>query len=74
MLAYTGVVKENSISLEEIDLKKYNGKKVLVIIDGDNIVDSNNSVDISKYILPETSERAMNVESYMREMRDNDRI
>ena len=74
MSAYTGVIKENSISLDKIDLKKYDGKKVLVIIDSDNNINDNNGIDLTKFILHETSERAINVGLYMGEMRDNDRI
>ena len=74
MSAYTGVIKENTISLDKIDLRMYNGKRVLVIIDSDNTISGNDDVDLEKYILPETSERARDVEAYMKEMRNNDRI
>lgn len=74
MSAYTGIIRENGISLEKIDLKKYNGKKVLVIIDGDNNANDNVNVNLDEFILPETSERAKDVELYMKEIRNNDRI
>ena len=73
MSAYTGIIQENTISLEKVDLKKYNGKKVLVIIDNDKAI-SNGDVDLEKFILPEMSERAKDVESYIKELRANDRI
>ena len=73
MSAYTGIIQENTISLEKVDLKKYNGKKVLVIIDNDKAI-SNGDVDLEKFILPEMSERAKDVESYITELRANDRI
>ena len=74
MSAYTGVIKENSISLDKIDLKKYDGKKVLVIIDSDNNINDNKGIDLTQFILPETSDRAIDVELYMGEMRNNDSI
>lgn len=74
MSAYTGVIKENSISLGKIDLKKYDGKKVLVIIDSDNNINDNKGIDLTQFILPKTSDRAIDVELYMGEMRNNDRI
>ena len=72
MSAYTGIIRENTISLEKVDLKKYNGKKVLVIIDSDKAI-SNGDVDLEKFILPEMSERAKDVESYIKELRSNDK-
>ena len=73
MSAYTGIIQENTISLEKVDLKKYNGKKVLVIIDNDKAI-NNGDVDLEKFILPKMSERAKDVESYIKELRVNDRI
>ena len=44
MSAYTSIIRENTVSLEKVDLKKYNGKKVLVIIDSDKAI-SDGDVD-----------------------------
>ena len=72
MSTFTGKIKENKISLENVNLMEYEGKDVMVIIYNDK-KSLNNGIDLDKYVMP-TTDRAKNVDLYMSEMRDGDRV
>ncbi len=71
--AVKGIIKGNTVIIENEDLYKYDGSEVVVIFldhPGRNI--KKESVDWDSFVIP--SERGKNVDTYMRETRDNDRL
>lgn len=73
MLAVAGVIKGDSVVLENDNVRNYDGKNIiLTILDGGQSEKKKESVDWDSFVIP--SERGKNVEEYMREMRDNDRF
>ena len=73
LAAVKGVVRGNTIVVENEDLRPYDGAEVVVTLLDTSIQNKQKkAVDWDSFVIP--SERGKNVEEYMREMRDNDRL
>lgn len=73
LAAVKGVVRGNTIVIENEDLRPYDGTEVVVtLLDTPIQKKQKKAVDWDSFVIP--SERGKNVEEYMREMRDNDRL
>lgn len=71
LTAVRGVIRGNTVVVED-DMRKYDGAEVVVtVLDSPPRV-KRAAVDWDSFVLP--SERGKNVDEYMREMRENDRI
>lgn len=73
LAAVKGVVRGNTIVVENEDLRPYDGAEVVVTLLDTSIQNKQKkAVDWDSFVIP--SERGKNVEEYMREIRDNDRL
>ena len=73
LAAVKGVIRGNTVIIEDEDMREYDGTEVVVtLLDYPNKKKRKVPVDWDSFVLP--SERGKNVEEYMREMRDNDRL
>lgn len=73
LAAVKGIVRGNTIIIENEDLSPYDGAEVVVtLLDTPIQKKQKKAVDWDSFVIP--SERGKNVEEYMREMRDNDRL
>lgn len=73
MLSVAGVVKGDAVVLENDSVRNYDGKNIiLTILDGRYSERKKDTVDWDSFVIP--SERGKNVEGYMKEMRENDRL
>lgn len=72
LTAGKGILRGNTVIMED-DMREYDGADVVVtILDYPNRKDKKEPVDWDSFVIP--SERGKNVEEYMREMRENDRL
>ena len=69
MLAVNGYYNGNNIVLDE-KIEMANGQRLIVILDMPE--SKREKIDFDKYVTP--TERGKNVEEYMKEMRENDRV
>lgn len=73
LAAVKGVVHGNVVMIEDDDIRKYDGEEVVVTLLGYAAKKRDRQkIDWDSFVIP--SERGRNVEQYMREMRENDRI
>ena len=72
LAAVKGRVQGNSVLIDE-DIRAYDGTEVIVtLLNSPQKEVSKTPVDWDSFVIP--SERGKNVDEYMREMRDNDRL
>lgn len=75
LAAVKGIVQGNTVVIENEDIRDYDGSEVVVTL-LDYPVKSHtkkkSAIDCESFVMP--SERGKNVEEYMREMRDDDRV
>lgn len=75
LVAVKGIIRGNKVIIENEDMREYDGAEVVVtLLDYPNIVKKKKKapVDWDRYVIP--SERGKNVDEYMREIRENDRV
>ncbi len=73
LAAVRGIVRGNTVVIEDEDLRPYDGTEAIVtLLDSAIQKKQKKTVDWDSFAIP--SERGKNVEEYMREMRDNDRL
>lgn len=73
LAAVKGIVQGNTVVIKDDDIRKYDGAEVIVtVLDYSKKENKKASVDWDSFVLP--SERGKNVDGYMREMRENDRL
>jgi hypothetical protein len=73
LAAVKGVVQGNTVIIEDDDIREYDGAEVIVTLLNHPVRTAKKaSVDWDSFVIP--SERGKNVDEYMREMRENDRL
>ena len=73
LAAVKGIIHGNTVVIENEDMKKYDGAEVIVtLLDHPNAKKQKTPVDWDSFVKP--SERGKDVERYMKEMRENDRL
>lgn len=73
LAAVKGIIRGNKVVIEDEDLHEYDGTEVVVtLLDYPNRKKQKAPIDWDSFVIP--SERGNNVDEYMREMRENDRI
>ena len=73
LAAVRGIVRGNTVVIADDDIRKYDGvEAVVTLLDYPEKKVKKVSVDWDSFALP--SERGKNVDGYMREMRENDRL
>jgi hypothetical protein len=73
LAAVKGIVQGNTVVVKDDDIREYDGAEVIVtLLDTPVRTGKKASVDWDSFVIP--SERGKNVDAYMREMRENDRI
>lgn len=73
LAAVKGIVRGNTVIVENEDLCEYDGSEVVVtFLDKPDRKRKKESVDWDSFVIP--SERGKNVDAYMREMREDDRL
>lgn len=73
LAAVKGIVQGNTVVIEDEDIRAYDGTEVIVTLL--NYPQKNvrkEPVDWDSFVIP--SERGQNVDGYMKEMRENDRL
>ena len=71
LAAVKGIVKGNTVLIEDDDIRKFDGSEVVVtVLNYPNKKTSKKIVDWDSFVVP--SERGKNVDGYMREMREDD--
>ncbi len=73
MLAVKGTIQGNTVVIEEEDIKKYDGKDVIVTI-LDYPYKQEKKVDLKKYMGRGEKLFHSDAQEYIREMRDYDRL
>ncbi len=74
MLAFRGTIQGNTVIVEEEDIKKYEGKDVIITILDYPYRQQGKKIDLSKYMGRGEKMFQSDAQEYIREMRDNDRI
>ena len=73
LAAVKGVVQGNTIVVKDDDIREYDGAEVVVtLLDYPLTKDKKMSVDWDSFSMP--SECGKDVDAYMKEMRENDRL
>ncbi len=73
LAAVKGVVQGNTVIIEDDDIREYDGAEVIVTLLNYPLKKVKKAtVDWDSFVIP--SERGQNVDEYMREMRENDRL
>ena len=73
LAAIKGVVQGNTVIIEDDDIREYDGAEVIVTLLNHPLKkEKKATVDWDSFVIP--SERGQNVDEYMREMRENDRL
>lgn len=73
LAAMKGVVQGNTVIIEDDDIREYDGAEVVVtVLNYPQKEIKKAFVDWDSFVIP--SERGKNVDEYMREMRENDRL
>lgn len=73
LAAVKGVVQGNTVVIKDDDIREYDGAEVVVtLLDYPLMKDKKMSVDWDSFVMP--SERGKDVDAYMKEMRENDRL
>ena len=71
LAAVKGTIRGNTVIIED-DLHEYDGAEVVVTLLDYPQKKKKDPIDWDRYVLP--SERGKNVDEYMKEMRENDRL
>lgn len=72
MLTLKGIIRGDKVILEDDNIQKYDGKKVVItILDAPSSQRKKEQINLDQFVKP--SERGKNVEAYMEEMRGNGR-
>lgn len=74
MLAVKGIIQGNTVVIEDEDIKKYDGKDVIVTILDFPYREQTQKVDLKKYMGRGEKLFQSDAQEYIREMRDNDRL
>lgn len=73
LAAVKGIVQGNTVVIKEDDITDYDGAEVVVtLLNYPQKKSQKVSVDWDSFVIP--SERGRNVDEYMREMREDDRL
>jgi hypothetical protein len=73
LAAVKGIVQGNTVIVKDDDIREYDGAEVVVTLLNRPIRTVKKApVDWDSFVVP--SERGKNVDEYMREMRENDRV
>lgn len=73
LAAVKGRVQGNTVLIEDEDIRAYDGTEVIVtLLNYPKKKEEKEVVDWDSFAVP--SERGQNVDEYMKEMRDNDRL
>lgn len=72
LAAVKGIVKGNTVIVENDNIQEYDGMEVIVTMLDQPNKRTKTPIDWDSFVMP--SARAKNVDEYMKEMRDNDRI
>lgn len=73
LAAVKGIVQGNTVIIADDDIREYDGAEVVVtLLDYPQMKSKKDPVDWDSFVVP--SERGKNVDEYMREMRENDRL
>lgn len=73
LAAVKGIVQGNTVIIEDDDIREYDGAEVVVtLLNYPQTKAKKVPVDWDSFIIP--SERGKNVDEYMREMREDDRL
>lgn len=73
LAAVKGIVQGNKVIIEDDDIRDYDGAEVVVtLLNYPKKKNNKESVDWDSFVIP--SERGNNVDKYMKEMRENDRL
>lgn len=73
LAAVKGIVQGNTVIIEDEDIREYDGTEVIVtLLNYPQTKEKKAPVDWDSFVIP--SERGKNVDEYMREMRENDRL
>ncbi|MDE7266648.1 MAG: hypothetical protein K2N89_04195 [Lachnospiraceae bacterium] len=73
LAAVKGIVQGNTVVIKDDDIREYDGAEVVVtLLNYPQKKSTKAFVDWDSFAIP--SERGKNVDEYMREMRENDRV
>lgn len=73
LAAVKGIVQGNTVIIEDDAIRNYDGAEVVVtVLNYPQRKEKKASIDWDSFVVP--SERGKNVDEYMREMRENDRL
>ena len=73
LAAVKGIVQGNTVLIEDDDIREYDGAEVIVtLLSQPKGKEKKAFVDWDSFVIP--SERGKNVDEYMKEMRENDRL
>ena len=73
LAAVKGVIQGNIVVIKDEDMREYDGAEVVVtLLNYPNRKKRKAPIDWDSFVMP--SERGKNVDEYMREMRDDDRL
>lgn len=72
LTAVKGIVKGNTVIIENDNIQEYDGMEVIVTMLDQPNKKTKMHINWDNFIMP--SERGKNVDAYMEEMRNNDRI
>lgn len=73
LAAVKGIVQGNTVVIEDDDIREYDGAEVVVtVLNYPQKKATKAPVDWDSFAIP--SERGKNVDEYMKEMRENDRL
>lgn len=73
LAAVKGIVQGNTVVIKDDDIREYDGAEVVVtVLNYPRRENRKAPVDWDSFVIP--SERGKNVDEYMKEMRENDRL
>lgn len=73
LAAVKGIIKGNTVIIENEDLHEYDGTEVIVtLLNYPNKKKQKEPVGLEQFVIP--TERGQRADEYVRELRDNDRI
>lgn len=73
LAAVKGVIHGNTVIIKDEDIRDYDGAEVIVtLLEYPSRKKEKEAIDWDSFVIP--SERGKNVDEYMREMRENDRV
>lgn len=71
--AVKGIIQGNTVIIQDDDIREYDGAEVVVtLLNTPSKKAKKTPIDWDSFVIP--SERGKNVDEYMREMRENDRL